>query len=173
MNQKRNSGILNYQFLIPKDCVQYGSFVITNCNSSAQQFSFKVSYNNPSVNNIKLFNVPYVSSSYYMRIPDPLVSVKNGVIIGPGISEMFLFKITGIHNGSAKSIITIHSGNRELKVNIDAQVPDLFQKGKDNINANVWAYLNYPMLKDRPTEAVKDLESHHINTIVVPPGNFT
>lgn len=168
---KLNNDELNYQLLVLQDGVQYGSFAITNTDSSTQQFSFKVANPNSSVSNFELFHVPYVASSNYNRTPDPLVRIKNAISLAPGISEMFLFKITGINTGSAKSIITIRTENDVMKVNIETQVRNLFlQKNANHLNANVWAYLNYPMLKDRQVEVVKNLELHHINTIVIPPG---
>lgn len=167
---RADAGILNYQFSIPKDDVQYGSFVITNCKSSAQQFSFKVSNPNVPIDSIELFDVPYVASSNFKQTPDPLIEVKNVLTIEPGISEMFVFKIIGTNIGKAKSVIAVKSGNKEISVNINSQVLDLLTENNiDNPNANVWAYLNSPLLKDRQAEAAKDLELHHINTIVIPP----
>lgn len=166
-----NADILNYHFFffVPTNGVQYGAFVITNTNSSSQQFSFKITNLNTSINSIGLFKIPYVPS-LNAPVPDPLVEVDKMITIEPGISEMFIFKITGKNEGAAKSTIAVRSANKEINMNIDAQVENLFIEETDRINANVWAYLSYPMLKDRQLEAAKDLETHHINTIVIPPG---
>ena len=168
---KRNSSVLDYQFSIPNDGVQYGAFVITNSNLSSQLFSFKVSNPDAGISSLELFNVPFVPSSNFIRVPDPLVSLNSGISIDPGVSEMFLFKITGIKNGIAKSIISIQSGNASTNVNISTSVLNVSAyNNMDCLNANVWAYLSYPMLRDRQAEAANDLELHHINSIVVPPA---
>ena len=123
-----------------------------------------------SEDNIELFQVPYVPSLNYTRIPDPLIKVKNSVTINPGISQMFIFKISGINESSSQSVLKISSGSKDVNIYIDVQVKDLIASEiLDSINANVWAYLNYPLLKDRKSEAVADLTLHHINTIVIPP----
>src|SRR5699024_11927877 len=35
------------------------------------------------------------------------------------------------------------------------------------LNANVWAYLDYPVIREHESEVTADLYAHHINTIVV------
>lgn len=168
---KEDPSVLDYQFLVLKNGVQYGAFIITNSNLSSQKFSFKISNPDASVSSLELFNVPFVPSSNFIRVCDPLVLLNSEVSIDPGFSEMFLFKMTGMKNGIAKSIISIQSGNQSVTVNISTSVLNVpAYNGMDDLNANVWAYLNYPMVKDRQGEAAKDLDMHHINSIVVPPA---
>jgi hypothetical protein len=167
---KEDAKFLNYQYTVQKGGVQYGSFVITNSSPNIQKFSFGVNDLDTSITNLELYSIPFVQSSYYYFsvIPDPLIRIKGDLTVKPGYSQLFLFRLNGINMGTSKSIVTVKSDERLLELNIDAKVRNLFIP--NNLNANVWAYLIYPMLTDRPAEAVKDLESHHINTIVVPPA---
>jgi len=160
---------LNDQFLITTGSSQYGSFVITNSNSTPQEFSFIIS-NNQRITNIKLFKAVYVPSIYYSLIPDALVKTDK-VTIGPGLSEMFLFKITGINSGTDHSRITISSSQKKAEFNIQAHIVSIDKRNKiENLNVNVWAYLNNIMLRNQIPEAVEDLEAHRVNTIVIPPS---
>lgn len=168
-NSQMSSPSLDYDFVIPKNGVQYGAFVITNTSAIPQQFVFKSSIQNTTVNNIEFFEVAYVPSSDYTQIPDPLIVIKNDINIDPGISQMFIFKITGLRAGSAESHLILQSSSKKVEVNINIQVRDLFMNWAE-LSANVWGYLNYPMIKDRKREAAEDLELHHINTIVIPPS---
>ena len=167
-NPTENTFGMDYHFTVPLNGVQYGSFVVTNSSATPQEFSFNI-INDDLINNIEIFEVAYVPSLNYTRIPDPLIAVENPITIDPGISQMFIFKIAGIKVGSARSSIKVHSASGDMDINIDLQVQSLFPS-PSLINANVWAYLNYPMLQDRKAEAEKDLELHHINTIVIPPA---
>ena len=167
---KGNAKGLDYQFTALINSTQYGCFLLTNTNSSSQQVAFKVSNNNPSITNIELFEVPYVPSINYTRIPDPLIAVTNDISMYPGISQMFIFRISGVESGSTKSIISVQSGGVSRKININTKVEDIVSnQTRNNINGNVWAYFNNPMLKDCRAQAVEDLSLHHINTLAVPP----
>lgn len=163
-----DSSKLNYKFLIGKGSVEYGSFVITNCNKYTQEFSFIVSNSNNSTSSVDLYSIPFVSTINFGPIPDPLLPIKKSVTIKPGVSLMFLFKVTGMNLGTSGSIIDVSSKFKQVKVNISTQVVDL-NITNSNLNTNVWAYLYYPQLQNRKQEVIADLEFHHINTIVIPP----
>ena len=170
LEPKENASVLNYQFLVAKDDVQYGSFMIINSDVTPQKISFKVS-TNTSINNIELYKVAYIQSSNYTLIPDPLLKIDDYTTIDPGVSEMFLFKITGNKIGSTNSAITISSNEKKATVNIGTQVLGLFTNNKiEGLNVNVWAYLTNPMLKDHKEEVAEDLKLHHVNTMVIPPA---
>jgi len=165
----KNIDHLNYQFFLCNNCSQYGSFVITNTHFAPQKFYFKVS-NNASINSIELYNIPDVPSLYYDMIPDPLVEVKDSITINPGVSELFLFKITGMKSESTPSSIIISSADKTVRINIKKEILDSFiENNFESLNVNVWAYLNKPMLINHKEEAVKDLKLHHVNTLVIPP----
>ena len=168
---KGQAGLTSYQITVPIQGVQFGCFVLTNTNTTPQHFSFNISTNrNRITSNIQLFKVAFVPSLNYLRIPDPLIPVENNVLINPGISQMFFYKVRGIKQGYAKSTITINSEKGTAKLAANIRVSNLLLSSETNINANVWAYLNYPMLQDRKIEAARDLHLHHINTVVIPPA---
>ena len=163
-----NSKTLNYQFLIPKNGEQYGAFLLTNNNSSPQSFTFSEKGSNlPS---IQLFNAPYVQSINGTLIPDPMVPVNSGIIVGTGVSQLFIFKITGNYEGPFKYQIAVKSIAQTSYLNIIGKISDYKGfKSNNQLNAVNWAYLSSPLLSDRKEEAALDLKNHGINTIVVPP----
>ncbi len=167
---QKDSSALNYQFLIPKNGVQYGSFVITNNQFYPQQICFKILNSNINVSTIKLFSVPFIPSANYQKVADPLLGLNNNSIsIESGRSAMFIFQINGIEPGNSRIQILLCSKGQTDSLIVESRTLELFDKTPINLNANVWAYLTYPMLEGRKTEAVNDLRLHHINTIVIPP----
>ena len=164
-----NSDSLSYQFFTMRGSVEYGSFIITNCDIYSKKFSFQI-IKNTVTDNIEIYKVPFVPSSYYFMIPDPMKIIKDSVSIDPGVSEMFIFKITGMHEGSGNSIIQISSTEKITKINISTRVLSSFNSSDlPNLNVNIWAYFNRSMIKGHEKEVEEDLQSHHVNTMVIPP----
>lgn len=170
---KANSSFLQYQFSIFVGDVQYGAFVVSNSDSKEQSIQFSISKPDSIINNIELFNVPFVPTSNFRKVLDPLVPVKNRIVISPGVSALFIFKVSGKKQGQSHSYIRMTFGNITESVNIKTTVNKMAKLSEDILNANVWAYLRYPMIKDRQTEAANDLISHHVNTVVLPPALLT
>lgn len=167
---KKDPENIKYHYYVPVNGVQYGSFIITNIADYSQTFAFKILNPDFLLAKIELFNVPFVPSLKYTKIPDPVVPVNRNIRLQSGSTEMFIFRITGLNKGSKKIKIGVTSGNKHKTITINTQVFNLSHaKGSQNINANVWAYLTRPMIKDRQHEAAGDLAAHHINTIVIPP----
>jgi hypothetical protein len=159
---------LTYQFLIPKDGEQYGAFLLTNNSPISQTFTF--SETGANLSSLHLFNVPYVQSINGTLIPDPLVPVKSKVIIASGVSQLFIFKISGDNEGLSNYQIAVTSRSRTIRLNIGVQTIDYKGLSSNSpLNAVNWAYLSSPLLNDRKDQASLDLKNHGINTIVVPP----
>ncbi len=166
---KGNNDLLNYQLLIPVNGVQYGAFVLTNNHINSRKFEI-YSLPSPSNYNIEIFNAIFVASGRFVKSPDALIPFKQNITIGPGKSELLIFKITGKKIGIINSSIRISTGKKAIYAKISGKIFNLFSlNNKDQLNSINWAYLNSPMLQDRKTEAAKDLELHHINTVVIPP----
>jgi len=166
---KSNLDSLNYNFLVPVGNVRYGAFVITNISPYSQEFSFKIENEN-HFNSLELYDVPFVSVGQNEYTPDPLVPIKRKIAIGAGFCEMVLFKLSGLYKGMNTAKISIQSGDERLVLNISSDVIDDIDCDGCALNADNWAYLNYPMLRDRSLIAAADLHAHYINTIIVPPA---
>lgn len=165
----KSTNNLDFYFTLSAGKNQYGCFVLTNCSQSSQAFSFSVSNDN-LVNRLELFDVPFVPSSYYSTIPDPLLPVIEPVLIDPGASEMFIFKISGITKGLSTQNIIISSSETNSRINITTRViQEMDVQNSKQLNANVWAYFTSPMVKNHAKQTAEDLRQHHINTMVVPP----
>jgi virulence-associated protein VapD len=162
---------LSYHFTIPIGGHQYGAFIITNSSNSTQAFSFKIYNSKPSVEKTKLYKVPFVPTEKEKTVADPLVPIASRIKLGAGLSKMIFFKLTGKKKGNLNTSIQILNNDKKTKINIHSKVINIFSgQNRYALNVNVWAYLTYPMLSDRKKSAVKDLQKHHINTIVIPPA---
>ena len=161
---------LKYNFNIPVNFVEYGSFVLMNKSTSAKTFSLNLD-NKGSSSQIELFNALFVPSINGEEIPDPLIKVTGNIEIAAGYTNLLLFRITGKEPGSSNITLLIQSNGEKKRINIKANVFDLHCDQTDQmVNANVWAYFTSPMIKDRKNDAMSDLLDHHVNTIVIPPA---
>ncbi|MEP6466391.1 MAG: discoidin domain-containing protein [Parafilimonas sp.] len=163
------SDSLNYAFTILQNGVQYGAFVITNSSLSSLKFDIETNNQAGATAAIEIFNVPFVPGADYSYVADPLIPADKEDI-NAGVSKLFLFKVSGKSAGSANASVFVKSGNKKIILNIKTDVLNLSAPDNYFVNANIWAYLNYPMLADRRAEAAKDLALHHIKTVVIPPS---
>lgn len=166
---KENVDLLRYNFLVPVNGVQYGAFVITNNQAYPQTFVINIS-DSDSKEDIKIFEATFVVASDSDKVPDALIPLNENTIIESGNSGLFIFKITGTKGGRINSTINIRSARRIIHAKISGIILDLFSSNEHKLNAINWAYLHYPMLVNRKSEVIMDLEQHHINTIVIPPA---
>ena len=164
-----SSGNLNYNFnMIPIGDVRYGSFLLTNLNLKNKQFYFKFLQN--SKYNLEVYAVPFVSSSFYNTIPDPMVEVKDSFLINPGESQMFIFELTGREEGTTQGMFNITSSEKISQINYNVGIINNFvNQNSESLNVNVWAYFTGPLVNDHKKEVSEDLQQHHVNTMVVPP----
>ncbi len=156
-----------FNYSIPKDFSEYGSFVLTNTTNSATTFQFILNQKGTSAS-IDLFTVPFVPTRNGDEVPDPLVNVDRAVKIEAGYTQMLFFKLRANTTGTANINLVVQSGSEKKIVNIKVNVFDA-SVSNNPLNANVWAYFTRTILADRREEAMNDLLDHHINTMVVPP----
>lgn len=163
-----NKRSLTSDFRLNANNVAYGSFILTNSSQKNQIFNLKSTGNNLQNFKVDFFLVQYVYTQNYTKQADALIPITDSFNTEPGISMMVFYKVTGKTAGSATQNFTFENSEGDIDLKISATV--LGQNySKDQINANVWAYLNKPMLKEKPQQAVADLAEHGINTIVLPP----
>lgn len=160
---------LGYSVSIPLKGVQYGAFLLTNSTSQKSEFTFDLSRSSNVSANIELFQMPFLWSTGGQQIADALIPVNEQVKLKPGLTKMFFFKLSGKSIGKGQATINISNGEKKFEISINFSVNNIFKSEAGfALDANNWGYLTYPMLKDRKQNAAKDLEAHHINTIVVP-----
>ncbi len=166
-NPKIDFKELDYEFIQVVGTKKYGAFTITNTSLTAQYFSFSnINSSHPIVH---FFHVPFVSSGSYPYVADPLLNVDK-LEIASGSTQLFLFKISAEKSGTTTSKIEIGTIDKKVTLNLTIQTVDFQHKIAKNLpNANIWAYLNTPMLKGLEKAAGRDLAEHHINTIVLNP----
>lgn len=164
----QNVDILKYKCLIPIGGVQLRSFILTNSNVAPQTFTFK--FTSSKNYRVEMYNVALVPVSYFDLVADPLLKITDSVVIEPGQSLMFSLKMNGIKQGVESSLITISSKLKTSTINLDCDVFNIFPSTNRELNANVWAYFNNPMIKGIEEVVAKDLKSHYVNTFVIPPS---
>src|SRR5690606_14691660 len=113
-------------------------------------------------------SLPTIVSKNNQFLSDPLLELSNNrkIAIAPGRSEIIGLSVKGLRDGVTSPKIIIKGVQRE-EVTLNVRVVGDAVKANERLNANVWAYLDYPLLKNRAPAAIKDLENHHINTTVV------
>lgn len=111
----------------------------------------------------EIFEILPVANLNNKSIKDALKPVANKVSLGKGENKMFVVSAHAQNTGgninvvaSNKVITTIPSIGRKQVTNIG-----------EKLHANVWAYLDKPILKDNKQFVVNDLEKSGVDVIVV------
>lgn len=168
----KNENNLSFTCSILINGVQYKSFLLTNSSQTEQTFTFKV--NSTDKYSIELYNVAFVPTTYFENVADPLIKVTESIDIEPGESRMFLLKMSGIKTGVESSSIMISSKLKTSTINLECEIYNIIPSPQNNegLNVNVWAYFNNPMLRGIENNVAKDLQSHYVNTFVIPPARL-
>lgn len=162
---ENDSSILDYEFFNVSGINKYAAFTITNTAKTLEDFTFNI-LNGPNTN-ISLFHVPFVPSGKNFYVPDPLVPMDKLEII-PGSTQLFIFQLSSGPSGNSTAKIEIEASSKKVTLNIGINTIKLDEDVVSNLpNANIWAYLNTPILTGIEGEAGKDLAKHHINTVVI------
>ncbi|WP_343672655.1 discoidin domain-containing protein [Chitinophaga sp.] len=166
---KRTSDNVNVKTVINGH--SFVGFIVTNLSQGKANYTIDVS-DAQRVNTLTLYTVPFLTSHMnYQQTADPLQVADKQLTLDAGESRLFLAEVKGKEAGSGKNSIVVSNGKTNQTISINVSVTNLrFDEGKFALNANVWAYLYYPMLNTRKPAAVKDLYEHHINTAVIPPN---
>src|SRR5690606_2088116 len=82
----------------------YGSFILSNIDSVAQNISFEITNN--SANIIKLFEVKQVKTNTGKVYSDPIVPITASVPLPTGESKLFMFQIKAKQVGRSNPTIS-------------------------------------------------------------------
>lgn len=167
---KVSSQSLNYYFTIFADNSLYGSFILSNVDSVAQNISFEIANNSSNI--IKLFEVKQVRTNTGKVFSDPIVPVTASTPLPKDESKLFIFQIKGKQFGRTNPTITINNGSQKKKIVINTKIV-LPREILEDLNAVNWSYFDKPLLKKLKIEAKQDLYEHHINTSVVRVSQFS
>lgn len=136
----------------------YRAFEILNTQMTKQEFSI----NKPT--SIRLYTVPLSPSE--TGVFDALVPFKSDKLtIEPGESVFIFYKKK---EQKEQALIEVSLKNHKKRIEI---LPSINLNNNEILNANVWMYLDYPVIKKNKKGVVQDIESHSINTIVIN-GNY-
>ncbi|OUS12713.1 hypothetical protein A9Q89_04745 [Gammaproteobacteria bacterium 53_120_T64] len=159
--------------------VTSNAFALTN-NSNNRQ-SYRVSVKEKSFGYAPEYEfrevVPVISSNYQI-IGDALKPIDEGfVFLEPWGSKQIW--ITGKAGNAlpddyvAEIVVTqFHSGLEVAHIPMRTKVWPVSLPVKQNVFVNAWAYLSQWIPKDIPTQARRDLSSHHVNVAVIHPSQL-
>lgn len=159
---------LNYNLIVPISGVQYGAYTITN--TSDHKDIINITFTESECFDIRLYTIPFITDGYNGAVADPLIPINNSIQLIPGETKVLFFELYGLETGRGISIIKVFNDDFNAQLKITGHVQQIFPTTKGfELNVNVWAYLNVSTLKNVKAEAVKDLQSHHVNTAMIEP----
>ena len=139
-------------------------FTIVNNQSKTEEVVFNLPGSDSD-----LYEVVRASSVKTVNLYDVLKPISNNKIrIVAGEHKMFVLSYSRFDNN--KDFVIASRKKTLKKIKFDISVPLKNTVLNDKLNANVWSYLDKPILKDNKRQVVDDLEKSGINTVVVHSG---
>ncbi|MGN6802247.1 MAG: hypothetical protein ACTHJN_10090 [Ginsengibacter sp.] len=158
-------------FVVPEGGTLYAAFKIVNSTNSKELFDIKSSLKYTKVDSLDLFNGVFVPGPGYITIPDALVPLDGSPItVLNGNQKVFLVKLKAIKTGIDTARILVHSGKYKKVLQLFIRTVHINNFNEFQLNTNVWFNDYHPMVLDRRENAFKDLNAHHINTLLIGPG---
>lgn len=140
---------------------QYGGVMLVNTSESGQEYSLSLESGDGQIDFYRLESVPGTRQHIY----DVLLSLKAGKIsLEPRERAYVVFKILPKKN--FESFINVKNSSFHNQLPVSAKVVPKSETTAP-LNANVWAYLDYPVITDHKKEVISDLLAHQVNTVVV------
>lgn len=163
--------MLNYDFLLASNKFGYGAFSITNSSNQEKIISIQDINGDNSYMEFELFNSPFVATDRNVLAADPLIKITDRIGIKSGHTVFLIFRVKGKTEGITKKTLSISAGKYQTSINITlntVKIPELADRF--NLNVNLWAELNMPVINDKIMNANQDLYDHGVNTVEVVPS---
>lgn len=168
-----NSFAETLSIVMPQNGVGFGTVVISNISSDTLSFSITIDKKAARQPDISIYYSPFIKSRAMKYVADPLVPLKEDLVLRSGESKVFVFESVGKEPGIWDSTFSVKSGSLRISIPIRIQVYSIRIPDALSFNGVNWAYLNFKPVRDKKSAAVRDLFAHHINVIVVPPEQLT
>ena len=159
----------NIAMVLPQGGYDHAAFVVTNLSKDSQEIVIQADKLPPDAPDLAFFQVPFVKSATIEYIADPLIPIKDRLSLHSGESKMLFLTAHGLHSGKWENTLKISTPTYFDSLSLSLQVSNIRLPQSLSLNTINWGYLDFKPIKDHKAEAVKDLLSHHINVIVIPP----
>jgi len=166
INENRVSKLIldkNNIIPIPKNGASYRILQV-NLKSNQKLISF---FGGSNKNKIELFHLPIIKTISNENALDVILPVTKNYSLTKG-NQYFLLKISGNQSGLDNFMLKINLTDNTISKNLSLAVSNSsFSTTK---LMNVWSYFDYNFLvKDLKSSVIKDLKSHKVSSIVIPP----
>ena len=171
VTDSKQNGPDSMHFIIPQGGVVYGALEIINTTGLKKDFDINSPFSRTNMDSLQLYNATFVPAPGYSMIPDALQQLNgSSVQVLSGNQKVIFFKIKGSKAGNTSAGILVHSGKYKKILHLLITTVHLENFNELRLNANVWFNDFHPMVVDRREIAFKDLQDHHINTLLIGPG---
>jgi len=141
-------------------------FSIINSGSKPQPVNFQLSENASCI----IYEVLDVVSLNKASLKDALKPVYNQTQIEPGENKVFV--VSNLVKGDEDELIKIVGSDKKVIATVDLVSLNEEQKADNSssLNANVWAYMDKPVIRDNREIVANDLKEAGINVVVIHSG---
>ncbi|WP_300603500.1 hypothetical protein [Niabella sp.] len=135
-------------------------------------FGIKLSFSKIIVSNknvsVKISSLPAMRDFKNNEILDVILplNLTQSITLPPISSAYFLIEYSGLQAGNASVSFSL---NRNIPTFSQSVVVGTAQSS-NQLNLNVWAYFNNPLIEGLKTTVLNDLTDHKVNVLVIPPA---
>jgi hypothetical protein len=156
----------------PVDGHDYAAFLVTNLAKERRSIGISLTGLDASAASLDLFETPFIRSAAMEYVADPIVPVSGPFTLRSGESRMIIVSAHGLRPGLIVSHLKITSGEMKVSLPVQMRIANISFPQRFSLNSMPWAYLNYPLTKNRVHAVLRDLRAHHTNTFIVPPAHL-
>lgn len=162
LTELEKKGSFKVQLIGLKSSHQYVAFSIINTQKNEQLLSIDIPCD---VSDIEFYEIPNSPNNTALGSYDALKPINENKISIKSGEKLYVYIKIKLER-SCLSNITVESKNKKEKIPLSIEV--INQKSNPKfLNANVWAYFDYPVIENNIDAVSMDLSSHHVNTIVL------
>ena len=178
INKTSIAAVENVSLIMPQGGYIHRAFLVTNLAGSPTTISIFIDNIPNDVSDIAIYQIPFVKSASLITnasmeyVADPLMPINSGFTLQSGESRMVMISAFGRAYGKQHCMMKVISHGFVETIPLTIEVTATKLPRNFTIHTVNWGYLNVKSIGNRKTDLVKDLFDHHINVIVVPPGQI-
>lgn len=158
---------------MPQNGVGFGAIMVSNVSPDTLSLSLMIDKKITKQPDISIYHAPFIKSRAMKYVADPLVPVKDDLVLRSGESKVLVFETFGKEPGLWDLKLAVKGGSSLVTLPLRIEVYPIRLPDNLSLNGVNWAYLNFKPIRDRKSAAVRDLFAHHINVIVIPPDQMS
>ena len=153
----------------PQGGYDHAALLVTSLAPDTRKITVSLAKLPAGSSEISLYHAPFVKSAALEYVADPLVP-SGDFSLRPGESAVLFVSAKGYRSGEWNSSLKISSAGVSLSLPVNVKVSKVALPESLSLHAVNWGYLDSGLIRDRKKEAARDLQAHHIDIVVVPPG---